>query len=271
MPDSGGYAIDLFSENGGIRMNRLVKVLVIAVLLLIPYQQAFACASCSGAGPQYKGHSLADASGYFAKEFDKLAPEPGMGWDNEPNIWFPSAFEKGWVVKTSPKDAKSGALVLGFDQSHNIWVGIVREVNDGKIIFETLDDKGKVVRNDADAEVLKKTFNFIGYIWPERVKDNVQQIPVEKAMEAYKNKDALFIDVRASDKYQQGHIPGAISIPLGELKNRIKEIPKNKKVLLICRSGQGSSQANIILQSYGFTNTYSVIGGMDAWPDDIEK
>lgn len=252
-------------------MKRLLILVSVVLMAFIPFQRAFAC-SCSGGGPQYKGLSLADAPGYFAKEFDKLAPSSGMDWDNDVlSIWFSGAYKKGWIVKTSPKDAIPGALILGFDQTYNVWVGIVREVDDDKIIFETLDDKGKVVRNHADVLTLKQQSRLIGYIWPIRVQDNVQQISVVKAMEAWKNKEALFIDVRNLDKYQQGHIPGALSIPLAELKNRLKEIPKNRTVVFICYSGQGSSQANLILQSFGYTNTYSVKGGMSEWRGSIEK
>jgi rhodanese-related sulfurtransferase len=262
----------VYNLKEGSPMKSLFKIFIIVMVVFIPFHQAFACASCSGGGPQYKGHSLADAPGYFAREFDKVAPAPGMDWEDEVlSIWFPGAFERGWVVKTSPKDAIPGALILGFDKSYNVWVGIVREVDAGKIVFETLDDKGEAVQNYADVSTMKQKVSLIGYIWPMRVKDNAQKISMDKAMEAWKNKEALFIDVRASDKYKQGHIPGAISIPLTELKTRLKETPKNKTVLLICRSGQGSSQANLILQSYGFANTFSVSGGMLEWRGSIEK
>jgi len=121
----------------------------------------------------YKGLPVTQPSGYFAKEFDKIVPSPGMDWGEcLVDIWFASAYEKGWVVKTSPKDAKPGALLLGFDQAHNVWVGIVRAANDGKISFETLDGKGKVVQSNTDIETIKHDFGLIGYIWPEWAKDS---------------------------------------------------------------------------------------------------
>jgi rhodanese-related sulfurtransferase len=263
-------------------------ILAVAILLLISFLPAYAyngysgggpknmssdvCDSCSDGGPQYKTLSLDEAPGYFAKEFDKVAPTPGMDWDNEIlSIWFAGAAQKGWVVKTSPPDAIPGAIILGFDRSNNAWVGIVREVDNKKITFEALDDKGRVVQNRVDIENLNQEYGLFGYIWPRRTTDSVQEISLEKAMEAWKNKDALFIDVRAPEKYKQGHIPGAVSIPLLALKGRLKEIPKEKRVLLICGTGQGSSQANLILQSYGFKNTASVTGGMLEWRGGIEK
>lgn len=88
------------------------------------------------------------------------------------DVWFPTAYDKGWVVKTSPKDARPGALVLGFDKSHDVWVGIVRSVSEGRISFETLDGKGGVVQNNADPDSIKRDFGLIGYIWPEKAKGN---------------------------------------------------------------------------------------------------
>ncbi|MEN6567372.1 MAG: hypothetical protein ABFC57_13835 [Veillonellales bacterium] len=94
---------------------------------------------------------MADAPGYFAREFDKVAPAPGMDWEDDvPSIWLGGASEKGWVVKTSPESAIPGALILGFDKYYEkcyyIWVGIVREVSADKVVFETLDNKGKLFK-----------------------------------------------------------------------------------------------------------------------------
>lgn len=100
---------------------------------------------------------------------------------------------------------------------------------------------------------------------------SVQQISMNEAVKALQNQQVVFVDVRTADEYKQGHVPGAILIPLADLENRRNEIPKDKKVLLICRSGARSSQANIILQKYGFTNTYSVNGGMLEWRGEVEK
>lgn len=149
--------------------NRLHVVFVLLFLLVIPYQQVFACDSCAEEGPQYKNHSLEQAPGYFAREFDKFAPKPGMDWDGEPNTWLGSAYQKGWVVKTSPEAGKAGALILGFDSSHVVWVGIVREMNGTTIRFDHFDDKGKIHQVTTTTDSIAKQFNLLGYIWAEKV------------------------------------------------------------------------------------------------------
>ena len=99
----------------------------------------------------------------------------------------------------------------------------------------------------------------------------IQTVSMEDAMIAWQNKEVLFVDVRTNNEIQEGHIPRAILIPLSELEKRSNEIPKDKRVYLICRSGSRSAQANLLLQQLGFTQTYSVDSGMNKWNLEIEK
>lgn len=244
-----------------------------AFLVGVVCLQAFAaCESCK-TGPLYKGFSLQDDTGYFAQEFDRFAPAPGIDWDGNAELWFANAYEKGWAVKSSPWSAKVGSLVMGFDQRHNVWLGIVRAVDqNAKVITFATWDKGKSVLHTATAGALQKDYQFIGYIWPERAGSTVavQQVSMEEAVNKWRSKEALFIDVRTAEEYRKGHVPGAISIPLKELETRLKEVPADRTVLLICWSGKRSAQANQLLQQHGFTNTYSVVGGQEQWREATE-
>jgi rhodanese-related sulfurtransferase len=81
------------------------------------------------------------------------------------------------------------------------------------------------------------------------------------------NRGALLIDVREPDEYAQGHAPGSMSIPLGQLEQRLNEIAdyKNKPVAVICHSGRRSAQAAKLLDKAGFSAITNVDGGMLAW------
>lgn len=243
-------------------MKKTIMTVIVILLLTIP-AAAFADCGCTS-GNSYKGFPLADDTGYFAREFDKTAPAPGIDWTGGAEVWLGSAGEKGWVVKMSPQAATPGALILGFDQDSHVWVGIVREVTADTIRFET-KDKGKIISHNADAGTIKSEFRLLGYIWPQRAGYTVQQVPAEQAVALWQKQEAVLIDVRKNDAYQQEHISGAVSIPLDELESRLAEIPHDRKVLLICHSGKGSDQANLILQKHGFTNTVSVDGGLLEW------
>ena len=78
---------------------------------------------------------------------------------------------------------------------------------------------------------------------------------------------ALLLDVRETDEYAEGHAPGSVLIPLGQLPSRLAEIKasEHKPVAVICRSGKRSARAAEILRQAGFTKVYNVQGGMYAW------
>lgn len=77
--------------------------------------------------------------------------------------------------------------------------------------------------------------------------------------------DVLLIDVREQAEYNEGHIPGITLIPMGEIPGRLAEIPKDKTVVVTCRSGNRSSQVASYLQQQGFTNIHDLQGGIVAW------
>lgn len=77
--------------------------------------------------------------------------------------------------------------------------------------------------------------------------------------------DVLLIDVREQAEYDAGHIPGITLIPMGEIANRLAEIPKDKMVVVSCQSGRRSSQVASFLQEQGYTNIHDLQGGFSAW------
>lgn len=87
---------------------------------------------------------------------------------------------------------------------------------------------------------------------------------VSEAADLFKE-GAFLLDVRQTEEWVQGHIEGAVSIPLGELQYRTSEIPTDRDILIICRTGNRSSQARSILRAAGFKRTTSIIGGFNAW------
>ncbi len=62
----------------------------------------------------------------------------------------------------------------------------------------------------------------------------IQRVSLEDAIDAYESKTAVFVDVRDADSYHQGHIPGAINIPLGQLESRAGELDANRWIITYC-------------------------------------
>jgi rhodanese-related sulfurtransferase len=80
--------------------------------------------------------------------------------------------------------------------------------------------------------------------------------------------DVLYVlDVRQPEEIdgQLGKIAGARSIPLGELKARIDEVPRDRPVVAVCHSGMRSGQATVILREAGFAEVANLHGGMLLW------
>jgi rhodanese-related sulfurtransferase len=74
----------------------------------------------------------------------------------------------------------------------------------------------------------------------------------------------FLLDVRQPDEYQAGHIEGARLIPLGELGQRLKELPRDVEIICVCHSGSRSSHATQLLSKQGY-NAVNLRGGMIAW------
>ena len=77
------------------------------------------------------------------------------------------------------------------------------------------------------------------------------------------------IDVREADEFAEGHLPGAINLPLSAFLERYGELDKGKSCHIICRSGARSAQACAFLEEEGYDVT-NVAGGTIAWLGDLE-
>lgn len=76
----------------------------------------------------------------------------------------------------------------------------------------------------------------------------------------------LLLDVRSAEEYaNDGHVAGSTLIPLSELANRLGELPTDKPIACICRSGNRSATACDLLARQGFAKLSNVQGGMTAW------
>lgn len=73
------------------------------------------------------------------------------------------------------------------------------------------------------------------------------------------------VDVRQPGEYEQGHIPGALLIPLGDLPTRVSELDSDKETIAYCRSGVRSKSACQILSGLGIDSIYNMVGGIIAY------
>ena len=81
---------------------------------------------------------------------------------------------------------------------------------------------------------------------------------------------ALWVDVREIDEWEQGHLPGAVLVPRGNLESRIERIApdKSQPVVLYCAVGARSAFSAKSLTDLGYTDVHSLAGGIEDWKRD---
>jgi NADPH-dependent 2,4-dienoyl-CoA reductase/sulfur reductase-like enzyme/peroxiredoxin family protein/rhodanese-related sulfurtransferase/TusA-related sulfurtransferase len=150
-----------------------------------------------------------------------------------------------------------GAQVVGYD-------GVDKRLD----VFATAIRAGMTVHDLERLELAyappygsaKDPVNMAGFVGSNLIKGDVkfwyaEDFPAGTA-------GALIVDVRGRQEYELGHIPGAVNIPLGKLRERIDEIPRDKPVLVYCKVGFRSYLAYRLLKQRGVERVASLAGGM---------
>lgn len=90
------------------------------------------------------------------------------------------------------------------------------------------------------------------------------EVSVEQASQL-RDEGAFILDVREPSEWVEFHIPGSTLIPLGELPNRLAEIPTDQQIVVVCRSGNRSQSGRDILLNAGIGDVTSMAGGVSRW------
>jgi rhodanese-related sulfurtransferase len=88
------------------------------------------------------------------------------------------------------------------------------------------------------------------------------------ARQAKKDPQLFVLDVRTPQEYAEGHVPGAVNVPHDQVASRLAEVPKDKDVVIYCRSGRRAALAAEVLEAQGYSRLSHLEGDMNAW---VEK
>lgn len=104
--------------------------------------------------------------------------------------------------------------------------------------------------------------NFLKRVWNRSANNNILYDDLKELM---RNKEIYLIDVRSGQEYEEGHLDGAINIPVYNIENEIQKKVKDKKetIILYCSSGSRSKKAKNILEKLGYTEVYNLKEGID--------
>jgi rhodanese-related sulfurtransferase len=92
-----------------------------------------------------------------------------------------------------------------------------------------------------------------------------REVNVEQVADALSKDSHTLVDVREPDEWQDGHIHGAVHIPMSELGARATALPRDKPIYTMCHSGSRSLYAINALEQAGFPGAKSLAGGIVAW------
>ena len=104
----------------------------------------------------------------------------------------------------------------------------------------------------------------LGYAFIVRVRVSFQNLDMEADEVGKRQAEFHLLDVREDDEWAAGHIDGAQHIPLGELSARLGELPKERTIVAVCRSGSRSEAAVRGLRKLGY-EAENLEGGVNAW------
>jgi hydroxyacylglutathione hydrolase len=79
------------------------------------------------------------------------------------------------------------------------------------------------------------------------------------------SRDGVVLDVRAEGEWSAGHIPGSLNLPLGNLEQRLDEIPRDRNLIVHCQTGARASMAASLLRARGFPDVRVFPGGFAEW------
>jgi len=102
--------------------------------------------------------------------------------------------------------------------------------------------------------------------WGNEDSGDYGDVSIQEANELIQQKtDLVILDVRTVAEFEDGHIEGAINIPVGELPDRLDELSKDDELLVYCRTGNRSGAAVSILTDAGYTKIYHMHEGISIW------
>lgn len=175
--------------------------------------------------------------------------------------YYPGAVPMSIKILFSPDNGQLlGAQVVGFD-------GVDKRI---EMLEQVIQRKGTVY----DLTELEQAYappyssakdpvNMAGYVAENILTKKVEVIDWRKISQL--GSDTILVDVRTADEYSLGAIPGAINIPVDELRNRLSELPKDKPIVVTCAVGLRGYLAYRILVQHGYKDVKNLSGGYKTW------
>jgi adenylyltransferase/sulfurtransferase len=116
-----------------------------------------------------------------------------------------------------------------------------------------------------DEPTVTRLIDYEGFCYPMNVLMDMTARELSECLD-----DVFLLDVREPGEWDAGHVEQARHIPLGQLPQRLEEVPRDADVVVTCRSGGRSARAVAFLRQQGFTRVKNLAGGMLAYSREVD-
>ncbi|HEX6161831.1 MAG TPA: MBL fold metallo-hydrolase [Vicinamibacterales bacterium] len=156
---------------------------------------------------------------------------------------------------------RHGTVNIPLNGSFLTWAGwLIPHDRDFYVISDRVDDVKKALALIGLDRIAGDYSEFSG-----RGGESVPQTSVDDLASRLPAKDLVLLDVRNENEWNEGHIPGAKHIPLGQLAQRINEVPADGNIVVHCQGGGRSAIAASLLQKLGRKQVANLTGGYRAY------
>lgn len=175
--------------------------------------------------------------------------------------YYPGALSMSVKILFSPTDGRLlGTQVVGYE-------GVDKRI---EMAAQVIQRKGTVydlaTLEHAYAppfSAAKDPMNMAGFVAENILEGKVKTVQWSDLNLA--DQDTLILDVRTTDEYALGGIPGSINIPLDSLRDHLEKLPRDKHIILTCAVGLRGYTGCRILMQRGFSDVYNLSGGVKTW------
>lgn len=184
--------------------------------------------------------------------------------------YYPNALPLSIKINFSPADGKLlGAQIVGFDgvdKRIDLFAQVIKKEG---TIYDLMEIEHAYAPPYSSA---KDPVNMAGFVADNILKNKVN-IVQWRELDKFNKDDIYIIDVRTSGEFEFAHIEGAINIPVDDLRSRLSEVPKDKKIILYCAVGLRGYLGSRILHQNGYTDVYNLSGGYKTYSNatDIQS
>lgn len=182
--------------------------------------------------------------------------------------YYPGSIPMSIKIVFSPEGGKLyGAQIVGYDGVDKRIDLLAQVVKFNGTIHDLMEIEHAYAPPFSSA---KDPVNIMGFIAENMLNGSMKPYSW-RDIESVNLSDTVLLDVRTKDEFELGAIRGAINIPLNEVRDRLAEIPQQKKIVVYCSVGVRGYVGARILMQLGYTEVFNLIGGYKTYEFASQK